>query len=299
MTQKPFLRLNSKDKAFHLFLMLFMLGVLFATLFPFLNVLAISFNDSADTARGGIGVIPRVLTLDNYRQLARFPSIWRGMFISFARTVIGTATGLFATAMLAYVISRRDFMLRKFVTTMFVLTMYVSGGLIPHFMVIRMFGLNNNFWVYIIPGLISAWNLIIVRSFIDSLPYSLQESAFLDGANDLTIFFKIILPLCLPVLMAVALFIAVSQWNAWFDTYLFAPFNESITTLQFELMKILEGAATGGQLGDAGNIQMAHNVSPLSLRMAATVVTMLPMLIVYPFVQRFFVSGMTLGAVKE
>jgi len=299
MTQKPFSRLSSKDKIFHIILFLIMLWVLFITLFPFLNVLAISFNESADTARGGVGIVPRVFTLENYRQLARFPSMWTGLYISIARTVVGTAFGLFCTSMLAYVISRQDFMFRKSITTMFIMTMYVSGGLIPHFMVIRMFGLNNSFWVYIIPSLISAWNLIIIRSFIDSLPYSLQESAFLDGANDLTIFFKIILPLCLPVLMTVALFIAVFQWNSWFDTYLFAPFNESITTLQFELMKILEGAATGGQLGDAGNILMAHNVSPLSLRMAATVVTMVPMLLVYPFVQRFFVSGMTLGAVKE
>ncbi|MCL2400478.1 MAG: carbohydrate ABC transporter permease [Defluviitaleaceae bacterium] len=299
MTQKSFKRLDSRDKIFHIILFLIMLWVLFITLFPFLNVLAISFNDSADTARGGVGIFPRVFTLENYTQLARFPAMWTGLYISLARTIIGTALGLFCTSMLAYVISRQDFMFRKAITTMFILTMYVSGGLIPHFMVIRMFGLNNTFWVYIIPTLISAWNLIIIRSFIDSLPYSLQESAFIDGANDLTIFFKIILPLCLPVLMTVALFIAVFQWNSWFDTYLFAPFNESITTLQFELMKILEGAATGGQLGDAGNIQMAHNVSPLSLRMAATVVTMLPMLLAYPFVQRFFVSGMTLGAVKE
>jgi len=299
MTQKPFSSLSKSDIVFHIILWTIMTGVLLITLFPFLNVLAISFNDSADTARGGIGIVPRVPTLDNFRQLARFPSMWTGLYISLARTIIGTATGLFCTAMLAYVISRKEFMFRKAITTMFILTMYVSGGLIPHFMVIRMFGLNNSFWVYIVPSLISAWNLIIIRSFIDALPYSLQESAFLDGANDLVIFFKIILPLCLPVLMTVALFIAVFQWNSWFDTYLFAPFNERITTLQFELMKILEGAATGGQMGDAAAITMAHNVSPLSLRMAATVVTMMPMLLAYPFVQRFFVSGMTLGAVKE
>jgi len=299
MTQKPFFRLSASDQIFHIILFVVMAGVLLITLFPFLNVIAISFNDSADTARGGVGIWPRAWTLDNFRQLARFPAMWTGLYISIARTVIGTATGLFCTAMLAYVISRKEFMFRKAITTMFILTMYVSGGLIPHFMVIRMFGLNNSFWVYIVPSLISAWNLIIIRSFIDALPYSLQESAFLDGANDLVIFFKIILPLCLPVLMTVALFIAVFQWNSWFDTYLFAPFNERITTLQFELMKILEGAATGGQMGDAATITMAHNVSPLSLRMAATVVTMMPMLLAYPFVQRFFVSGMTLGAVKE
>lgn len=291
------------DRLFDVLLVVIMLGVLSITLFPFLNVLAISLNQSSDTARGGIGILPRIFTLENYTQLARYPAIWRGFTISVLRTVIGTAAGVVCTSMVAYCISRQDFVLRRFVTTLFVLTMYVSGGIIPHFMVIRLFGLNNSFWVYIIPGLISAYNLIIMRSFIDAIPYSLQESAFLDGANDFTIFLRIILPLCKPVLATIALFIAVGQWNSWFDTYLYAPFAENITTLQYELMKILQGAVASNSAsvahGTAAQLQLAKSVSPLSIRMAITVVTVTPIVVVYPFAQKFFVSGMTLGAVKS
>jgi putative aldouronate transport system permease protein len=279
-----------------------MLLILIATLFPFLNVLAIAFNKSSDSIKGGIGLWPRVPTLENFVELGRFPLLGQGAYISLLRTAIGTVASLFCTCMLAYVLSRRDFKFRRFFTAVFLLTMYIDSGIIPHFMVIRAFGLNNNFLVYIIPGLISAYNLILVRSFIDQLPYSLQESAFLDGANDMTIFFRVVMPLCLPVTATVGLFYAVGQWNSWFDTYLYAPFNESITTLQYELMKILQqsqsqGGAAG--LGQAGRLAQAQRISPLSIRMAVTVVTVLPIILVYPFVQKYFVSGLTLGAVKS
>lgn len=296
---KKFMRQKPGEKLFEVIIYIIMAGALVATLFPFLNVLAISFNASSDTATGGVGILPREFTLENYVELSRFPALWTGFYISVLRTVIGTVSGLFCTTMLAYVISRRDYMFRKFVTTMFLLTMYVSGGLIPYFMVIRMFSLNNSFWIYIVPSLISAYNLIIVRSFIDGVPDSLQESAIIDGANDLQIFFRVIIPLCKPVLATVALFIAVAQWNSWFDTYLYAPFEESITTLQYELMKILQGAASSGVgRGTAAQMQMAKTISPLSIRMAITVVTIAPIIVIYPFAQKYFVSGMTLGAVK-
>lgn len=297
---KSFKKSKTSDKVFYIILLLIMFTVLYVTLFPFINVLAISFNKSSDTTKGGIGLWPRVFTIDNYKQLSRYPAIFVGFYISVLRTVLGTISGVFCTSVLAYCISRRDFVLRKFITTMFVLTMYISGGLIPGFMVIRMLGLNNSFWVYIIPSFISAYNLIIMRSFIDEIPYSLQESAFIDGANDFQIFVKIVLPLCKPVIATIALFIAVGQWTAWFDTYLFAPNNESITTLQYELMKILQGSVSSGATGGkAAREQISKVVSPLSIRMAITVVTVVPVVIIYPFVQKFFVSGMTLGAVKS
>ncbi len=296
---KKFMRQKTSEKIFEVVLYIVMTGALIVTLFPFLNVLAISFNLSSDTATGGVGIFPRVFTLENYKELSRFPALWTGFYISVLRTVIGAVTGLFCTSMLAYVLSRRDYMFRKVVTTMFLLTMYVSGGLIPYFMVIRMFSLNNSFWIYIIPSLISAYNLIIVRSFIEGVPESLQESAIIDGANDVQIFVQVIVPLCKPVLATVALFIAVSQWNSWFDTYLYAPFEDSITTLQYELMKILQGAASSGVAhGTAAQLQMAKTISPLSIRMAITVVTVIPIIVIYPFAQKYFVSGMTLGAVK-
>ncbi|MDR1735756.1 MAG: carbohydrate ABC transporter permease [Oscillospiraceae bacterium] len=279
-----------------------MLIVIFATLFPFLNVIAIAFNDSTDSVKGGIGIFPRIPTLDNFKELGRYPNLLQGGIISLLRTVVGTVCSLLSTCMLAYVLSRKEFMFRRLFMTLFLFTMYVDSGIIPHFMVIRALGLNNSFWVYIIPGLISAYNLILVRSFIEQIPFSLQESAFLDGANDFTIFRKIIMPLCLPVTATVGLFYAVGQWNSWFDTKLYAFSNEKITTLQYELMKILQQSMAqqgNPNLGHAGQIAQSQSVSPLSIRMTVTLVAVVPILLVYPFVQKYFVSGLTLGAVKS
>ena len=173
--------------------------------------------------------MPREFTLQNYKEIFEGSSnLPTGLLISVLRTVIGTATGVLASAMVAYTISRREFVFNKVITVLFVLTMYVGGGLIPEYMVVKSLGLVNNFAVYILPGLISTFNVIVIRSFIDGLPPALNESAMIDGANDFIIFTKIVLPLCLPVIATVALFIAVGQWNSWFDTYLYARSNEWI-----------------------------------------------------------------------
>ncbi|MGN0764209.1 MAG: carbohydrate ABC transporter permease, partial [Aristaeellaceae bacterium] len=178
----------------YVLIMLVLMLVCVVTLYPFLNILAISFNESTDTVRGGIHLWPRAFTLDNYREVLRNPRLATGMYVSVARTVIGTLFSLFSTAMVAYVISRKDFVLSKAMYWMFLITMYVGGGMIPDFLLVRAMGLMNNFWVYIIPGLIGGWNVFVMKSFMDGLPASLQESARLDGAHDLMIFYKIVLP---------------------------------------------------------------------------------------------------------
>jgi putative aldouronate transport system permease protein len=220
--------------------------------------------------------------------------------MSVLRTVIGTVTGIISASMAAYVISRNDFIAKKAITILFIITMYVSGGLIPDYMLIRNLHLTNNFLVYILPGLISVFNVIVLRSFIDGLPFELQESAKLDGANDITVFFRIIFPLCTPAIATISLFIAVGQWNSWFDTYLYCGSKKSLTTLQFELQKILLSAQSSGQQDIYGSADMVSQkrISPESLRMAMTVVATLPILFVYPFVQKYFIKGLTLGAVK-
>jgi putative aldouronate transport system permease protein len=292
--------MRKKIKAFDVTLLIIMMAIAIVTIYPFLNVLAISLNDASDTVKGGIHILPRIFTLENYKEIFKnSDNLGTGLFISVARTVVGTATGVIASAMVAYTISRREFVFNKAITILFVLTMYVSGGLIPEYMLTRNLGLVNNFAVYILPGLISAFNVIVIRSFIDGLPQALNESAMIDGANDFTIFIKIILPLCLPVIATVALFIAVSQWNSWFDTYLYASSNESLTTLQYELMKVM-GNATGNAKVDGTNVIMqAAATNPESIKMAITMVATVPILLVYPFVQKYFVTGMTLGAVKS
>jgi len=290
-----------KTSWFDWLLVLFMLIVCVVTLYPFLHVMALSFNDATDAVRGGIHIIPREFTFDNYIHIfTNNSNLIRAFANSILRTVIGTATGVLACAICAYVLSRKHFVFKKTVSTLLIVTMYVSGGLIPWFLLIRNLGLMNNFAVYIIPSLISAFNVIVIRSFMEGLPDALEESAKIDGANDFTIFIKIILPLCTPVIATVALFIAVGQWNSWFDTYLFARNNIALTTLQFELMKILENANVNiSQVNPQTAQNLVNRVSPTSIRMAITMVATLPILFVYPFVQKYFVSGLTIGAVKS
>lgn len=290
---------TKSDKIFDTINIVIMAVIMIVTLYPFLNVLAISLNDSTDTVRGGIYLWPREWTWENYATIFSYTGLLQGLKVSVGRTLVGTVLGLISSSMLAYTLSRQDFTSRKFVSTFLALTMYFSGGLVPTYMLMRHLDLIGTFWIYVLPGLVSAFNVFIIRSFIDGLPYALQESAKLDGANDFTIYYKVILPLCKPVLATIALFLAVGQWNSWFDTYLYNGNKPHLTTLQYELMKILQSTNQGARMLNANDManQMAQ-VSPESIKMAITIVVTLPILFVYPFLQRYFVEGMTLGAVK-
>lgn len=285
-----------KGKIFDYVLLVFCLLLIVITVYPFLNVLAISLNDSIDTMRNINFIIPRKFTLSNYTYIFKENNLGGAFAMSVLRTVAGTAAGVICTAMLAYVLSRKDFYFNKLFTILFVITMYVSGGMIPEYLLMtRTLNLGNSIWVYILPGLIWVYNLILMRSFIEGLPMALQEAAKIDGANDFTIWWKIILPLCTPTLATVALFYAVGQWNSFMDTYLYA---RDLPTLQYVLYEIMEQATIQidphAQASDLKNA-----VSPMSVRMAITIVATVPILIVYPFLQKYFVGGMTLGAVKD
>ena len=275
------------------------------TLYPILNTLAVSFNDGTDTLRGGIYLWPRVFTLYNYEIIWETCNLDTAFLISVLRTVIGAGLDVIFTAMVAYALTRKEFVLRQGITLLYVLTMYVNAGLIPGYMVNRTFGLVNNFAVYIVPGLVSAFNLIVVRTYMNTIPASLHESAEVDGAGDFTVFYKIMLPLSMPVLATVALFSAVGQWNQWFDTFIYCGSNKSLTTLQYELMEALStamntGSSTANNVSNMAGADAAVNqVTPVSIRASITIVAAVPILIVYPFLQKYFVQGMTLGSVKE
>lgn len=289
--------LKERKGIFDYILLLVFAGILVITLYPFLNVLAISFNEPTDTMRNINFIIPRVFTLYNYQHVFEEENLLSPLLMSVARTVVGTFAGLCCTAMLSYALSRKDFFFRKIFTTYFVITMYVSGGLIPSYLLIsRSLHLNNSFWVYIIPGLISTYNVILVRSYIEGLPRELEEAAQIDGASDLVIWGRVVIPLCKPVLATVALFIAVGQWNSFMDTYLYA---KELPTLQYILYKIMQQATMEIDIHSTNIQQLANSVSPLSVRMAVTVIATVPILIVYPFLQKYFVGGVTLGAVKN
>lgn len=272
--------------------------VVIFTLYPIVNTIAVSFNEGIDSLRGGIHLLPRRFTFENYKAVFRNENLIQAAFISVSRTVIGTVSQLFLTAMLAYVLSRKEFVFSKQLSFMYVLTMYVGGGLIPTYILIKDLHLLNSFWVYIIPGLVSAFNMIVIRTYINGIPDSLVESAKIDGAGDFRIFVQIILPLCKPVLATVALFIAVGQWNSWFDAMLYCSGNSRLTTLQYELMKLLSSTTTQGASIETMK-NSANITTPTSIRAAITIVTALPIVCLYPFLQRYFVTGLTIGGVKE
>ncbi|WP_178381970.1 carbohydrate ABC transporter permease [Paenibacillus sp. P32E] len=298
MAGKAF-QMTKSERVFDIFLYIFLGIIMLVTLYPFLNVLAISLNESTDTVRGGIYIWPRVLTLDNYKQIFSYTGLIQGFKISILRTVSGTILGLISSSMLAFTLSRPEFRARKFVSYFLAMTMYFSGGMVPMYILMRDLNLIGTFWIYILPGAVSAFNVFVIRSFMDGLPFALQESAKLDGANDFVIYYKIIMPLCMPVLATITLFLAVGQWNEWFTTYLYNGNKPHLTTLQYELMKVLATTNQGSGMVNANDMakQMAQ-ISPESIKMAITIVVTVPILVVYPFLQKYFVGGMTLGAVK-
>ena len=291
------------DLVFDTVNIILMLLLVVVMLYPMLNTLAISFNEATDTVRGGIGIFPRNFTTYNYEHVFDNAQILRAGLTSILRTVIGTATGVFAAACVAYAISREHFVLRRFTTLAFVLTMYMNPGLIPTYLLHRDLGLIGSFWIYIIPGLIGVFNIIVIRSFMDALPESLFESARMDGAGEFVQFFKIALPLSIPVIATVSLFIAVGQWNQWFDVFIYNSSIPELSTLQYELMKVLSSSAFQSS-GDAqsqiqaGAAGIVETVTPQSIRAAMTVVVSVPIICVYPFLQKYFVKGLTIGGVK-
>ena len=287
------------DKVFVVCNTIFLVTFVIITLYPVLNTVALSFNNGIDAVRGGIHLLPRVFTLQNYKTVLGQQNIITGAYISVARTVVGTILSLAANALLAYVVSRKRFLFRSQLSLFWVITMYVSGGMIPTLILYRNLGLTGTFWVYVIPGMISVFNMLVLRTYMMGLPEGLEESAQIDGANDFTIFVRIVSPLCKPVYATVALFVAVGQWNSWFDVMLYNRMNTKYTTLQYELMKLLSSVMQQGGSATSAGQGAAAAVTPVTVRAAATVVTMLPIICLYPFLQRYFVAGMTLGSVKE
>ncbi|MBO2516727.1 MAG: sugar ABC transporter permease [Clostridiales bacterium] len=273
------------------------------TLYPVINTIAYSLDDGYDALRGGITVYPRKLSFEAYSNMLKDPAIYQAAHISGSKTIIITLLNLFFTSMLAFALSRREYIFRKFITTVLVLTMYVNAGLIPNYLLIQnVLKLGNSYAVYIIPSMFSCFNMIVIRTYICGLPEALVESARIDGASDITAFFKIILPLCLPVLATVALFVAVGSWNSWFDTKLYNGGKKDLHSLQYLLnMKLAttNNSSNAAQTSvDALASQAQSKTTPITVRCAITVVSAAPILIIYPFLQRYFVTGMALGSVK-
>lgn len=276
----------------------FLAFVVVVTVYPFWNIFIISINDATDAIRGGLYFLPRKLSLSSYAEILGRSTFLASIKVSVGRTLIGTPIAVLVTAMLAYPLSRKDLVGRKFWNLLFVFTMYFGGGLVPYYMVLKGIHMLNSFWVFIFPMMMSVYNMILIRSYIESMPDSLFEAAKIDGANDLVVFVKMVIPLSKPILMTVALFVAINQWNSWFDAYLYTS-DQALKPMQSILVEILNQYQTGASTSQAmSNAKAGVTVTPDSIRMAATMVATLPIIMVYPFVQKYFVKGIMLGAVK-
>lgn len=269
--------------------------ILFVTVYPFYFVFILSFNEGTDATLGGIYWWPRVLTLSNYAKFFQDLTWLTALGVTLARTLIGTCLGVMFTTLVAYALSFRDLVGRKFYMTFVIVCMYFSGGIIPYYTLLRSLGLIDTFFVYVIPGMLSLFYITIGRTFFEGIPPSLRESAKIDGAKELTIFGKIIIPISKPFMATLSLFIGVAHWNNWYDATFFVK-TAKLRTLPYLLMEIINQSSTSG---DAMASLYASTTTSLSIQMAAMVVSVTPIICVYPFLQKYFVTGMMVGAVKE
>ena len=274
--------------------------VLLVTAYPFWYVLVYSFSDPSKITSGFL-LYPVQFTLEAYSSIFQSDKIIAAFIVSVARSTIGPILSGLITMMAAYVLSHRELPGRRFLSILFILTMYFGAGLIPYYLLIKSLGLINNFMVYIIPSLTNVFGMILMRTYIESQPLALEESALIDGANDLVIFFRITLPLSVPVIAAVVLFSCVGQWNSYTDTLIYCSTNEKLYSLQYVLVVLVSSVSASQNINTMNDmIQNAGRVklTPMAIRMAITIVAIIPISLVYPFLQRYFIKGMLIGAVK-
>ncbi|WP_336789603.1 carbohydrate ABC transporter permease [Paenibacillus sp. MMO-177] len=265
-------------------------------LYPFYYVLILSFNKGTDSLLGGVYLWPRTFTFENYVRFLDDPHWYRAFLVTIMRTLAGTALGVLFTCLVAYGLSHRDLLFRKGYFTVIIFAMYFSGGLIPYYVVLRSVGLLNTFGVYVIPSMLSTFFLLIAISFFQEIPGELKESAHMDGASELVIFYRIILPVSMPLIATMSLFLGVGQWNSWLDSAYFVQ-SEGLRTLAFRMMEVINKSNAPMDAIAVANSASA-GVTSYSLQVAAMVISIAPIVCVYPFLQRFFIQGIMLGSVK-
>ncbi len=282
----------------------FLLALLvFVTFYPFWNSAVISFNTGSDTSLGGVTFWPRDFTFDNYEVVFQDKRLTQAFLISILRTVAGTLLSILLTAIFAYGMSKKELVGRKYYMIFCIIPLYFDGGLIPSYMLVRSLGLMNSFWVMIIPALISIWNMIVFRTFFRQLPDSLEESARMDGCGYWKTLFRIVLPISGPVVATLALFTAVAHWNDWFTATLYIS-NAKLLPIQTLLQQILSSNIMSEQMMQTSSAAQSHmasarTITTKSLTMATMMVATIPIILVYPFVQKYFVKGVMVGSLKE
>lgn len=297
------MKLSASDRVLTVVVYIALTFVGLVTFYPFWNAAVISFNQGIDTAMGGVTVWPRAFTLENYEIVFQDKRILNAFYVSVLRTLIGTAASILCTAIFAYGMTKRELVGRKFYMVACIITMYFSGGLIPTFLLIRSLHLMDSFWVFIVPGLISVWNMIVFRTFFQGLPAGLEESAKIDGCGNWGTLFRIVLPLSGPVIATLALFTAVYHWNDWFYPSIYIT-NDALVPIQTKLQQILNSNIMSEQLSQLdsasqGRLSQMKSITSKSLSMATMMVATIPIIVVYPFVQKYFVKGVLVGSLKE
>lgn len=290
------IKVSLSRKVFNVLNYTFLALLAFTTLYPFIYTLSMSLSTTRAATEMGLHLYPKEISTMAYQMVFKNRDIFVSYGNTLFRTIVGTLMGLLVTTMFAYALSRKEMPNRKLFTAVILFTMLFNGGKIPTYLVLKSLNLLDNIWVYVLPNLISAYNVIVARSFFQSLPSALNESASIDGAGEFTIFFRIIIPLSMPIIMTLALWMAVFHWNAWYDAMMYMTDNAKIT-VQCLLQRIIQ--ENNSELISQGIVNPdAMQYTTETVKSATIIVSILPILAFYPFVQRYFIKGVMLGAVK-
>ncbi len=291
------MHLSRGEKIFNVFNIIVLGGVGLLAIYPFIYTLSISFSSAAEAIRPGLHLFPRDVSVMAYEMVFSNPDIVRGFFNSVMRTMLGTAITLFFTCLTAYPLARKEMPHRRLILFLILFTMIFNAGVVPHYLLIKNLGLMDSIWALVLPHTVTAFNVIVVRNFFLSIPESLAESARMDGASEATVLFRIYLPLSKPVLATVGLWTAVYHWNQWFDAMLYIASNSKQVLQTFLQRIVIENSTQLVELSIADPIRTEYTAE--TIKAATVMISVLPMLLLYPFVQRYFVKGIMLGGVKE
>lgn len=287
----PFRR-TPGEVVFDVFNVMLMLLITAAMLYPLVHVIALSLSGQDYIRAGAVSMIPKGFNLEGYKYVANYDEMFRAYGNTIAYAGVGTLITLLATSLIAYPLSIGNFVAKKFVTILLAITMFFNGGLIPTYLIIKNYGMLNTFWVMVLPGAVSAYNVFVYRSFFATIPSALRETAYIDGASDLRILFQIVLPLSTALLATFGLFSVVGHWNSWFGAFIYL--NDS---KRWPIQMILRNLLIQGEI-KYGTIYTSDTLHSKTIQMAVTVVTMAPILCAYPFAQKYFVKGVMVGSIK-
>jgi len=287
-----------KEITFQTFGCIFFIAFCILCIYPFYYIFIYSLSTPKEVQIHGITLLPLGFTLENYITIFQLEGIIQSVMISASRAILGTIVTIVCSSMIAYVFTRQEFFARKFFYRLLVSALYVSAGVIPYYITMRAYGLKNNYLLYILPSAVIPYYVILIKTYMESISETLHEAAFIDGANYPTILFRIMLPLSKPILAAIGVFSAVNQWNSWYDNFLLVT-NGKYQTLQLILLNFLNQADSISRQSNIDINQMKNFVlTPTSIRMTITMIAVIPVVCVYPFLQKYFVRGIMIGAIK-